>query len=234
MQMKIMFFLPLFFFSAGFLLGQDKDITRIPPTEAIQDYLSQTKEYTALYNGKIVTPYDKVYTNHAYLVTDKYVSGTLCYNDVVYSDVNMRLDLFRDELSIMPPDKPFPVVLESRKLNYALLSGVTVIANPTNTGQQYGILIDDGICPVVKQFRVTVKEEYAGIELRWTFRFQEQYFVYINGIASPVKNKNALLKLFPDKRKELNDFAKQHKLNFRAQIEQSIVALINHYENPAQ
>jgi len=50
-------------------------------------------------------------------------------------------------------------------------------------------------------------------------------------VPRAVKNKNSVLKLFPDKRKELNEFAKQHKLNFKNQIEQSIVDLVTHYEN---
>jgi len=223
----------LFLFSGGFLWAQDAGIAKIPPTDAIQSYLSATKEYAALFSGKAEAPYDRQFTNHPYFETDQYRQGTLCYNDVIYQDIFMRLDLFRDELTVFSPDKPYRIVLENEKFNYAVLNGFTFILSPNEakTGLKYMVLIDNGLYPFVKQYRLSVREEYAGIILTRSFRFQEQYFIYINDTAYPVKNKNALLKLFPDRKKELNEYAKQHKLNFKAQYEQSVIALINHYEN---
>ena len=219
--------------SGGILWAQDAGIAKIPPTDAIQSYLSATKEYTALFSGKTELPYDRPFVNHPYLETDRYVQGTLCYNKVVYQDIYMRLDLFRNELTVFSPDKPYRIVLENEKFNYAVLHGLTLIlsANEVKTGLKYMVLIDDGLYPFVKQYRLSVREEYSGVTLFRSFRIQEQYFIYINDMAYPVKNKNALLKLFPDRKKELNEYAKQHKLNFKAQFEQAIIALINHYEN---
>jgi hypothetical protein len=83
----------VFIFSSGILCAQDKNFATIPPTDAIRRYFSETKEYAALFNGKIETPYERPFVNHPYLGTDQYVQGTLCYNDVVYQDIYMRLDV---------------------------------------------------------------------------------------------------------------------------------------------
>ena len=221
-----------FLFFAGILCAQDKGIATIP-ADAIQDYLAETKEYSVLYSGKFETPYDQSYTNHPYLETAQYVQGTLCYNQVVYQDIFMRLDLFRDELSVAFPTKINRVVLEKEKFNYAVINGLTVFVSTNNaskTGTKYMLMVKDGIFPVVKQYRVLIREEVVNRSMKRTFLFQEQYFVYIGNIACPVKNKNDLLTLFADKKKELNDYANQRKLNFRKQFGESVIALVEQYE----
>ena len=225
-----------FFLFGGILWAQERSVAKVPPKDAILSYISETKEYAALFNGKIETPYDRQFINHPYLETDQYIQGTLCYNEVVYHDILMRLDLNRDELAVFSPDKHYRIVLEIEKFNYAVLNGFTIITstNESNTGTKYMLLLKDGIYPLVKQFKFTVKEEIQHLTLKRYFRFQEQYFITVDGIIYPVKNKKAILKLFPDRKKELNDFAKQQKLSFRAQqFEQSMVALVKQCEkNP--
>ena len=231
---KINLIITIFFLSFGMLFAQDKGIARIPPDGVIQTYLAGTKEYGSLYNGKIETPFDsRQFVNHAFLGSDQYVKGILCYNAVVYQDIYMRLDLFRDELTVIYPDKPYRVIIDKEKFNYALINGFTIITSvddEPDAGEQYRILIDDGAYPFVKKYYVTVRNELSNIEVKRHFRMQEQYVIYIDGIPYPVKNKNALLKLFAGRKKELNEYAKQHKLDFKAHFEQSIVALVNYYE----
>ena len=112
-----------FFFSCGGILcAQDKGIATIPPPDAIQSYLSETQKNAALYNGKVETPYDHRFENHPYLETDQFVKGTLCYNHVVYQDIFMRFDLYRDELTVFSPDKPYRIVLDKEKFDYAVLN----------------------------------------------------------------------------------------------------------------
>jgi hypothetical protein len=67
--------------------------------------------------------------------------------------------------------------------------------------------------------------------LRRTFVIQQQYAVYVDGKLCTVKNKNAILKLFPDKKKELNEFAKLYKLDFKKQTGPSIISMVEHYKN---
>jgi hypothetical protein len=234
MTTQIKLIILIFFLSGGILCAQESDIAKALPNDLVQNYLSVTKEYAALFNGKIEMPFDnRQFVNHAYLGTDQYVQGTLCYNDVIYRDIFMRLDLFRDELTVYSTDKPYHIVLEYEKFNYAIFGGFTIIPSTVEAkpGERYLELIYDGSYPVIKKYRVTVKTELSNTDISRSFTFQKQYFVSINEIAYPIKNKNALLRLFPDRKKELNEYAKLHRFNFRKQFERSIVALINHYEN---
>ena len=233
--MKIRLLLFMFCFYGGMALWAQEQSTAILPADAVVlNYLTEAKEYAALYTGKIETPYNVAFENHPYLETSGYVSGTLCYNRVVYQDVLMRFDLFRDEITVVSPDVPHRVVLNNEKFNYAVLHGLTIIKSADEKGAKtkFVVLLHNGTFPVVKKQTLRILEEsLSDRTLSRTFQVQRQYVVYVNNIPYAVKNKNSILKLFSGRKKELNEYAKQHKLNFKKEIEQSIIELITYYEN---
>ena len=222
--------------ASGMIQAQEKRFAVIPSDNVIHNYLTDAKSYAALYSGKIETPYDRRFENHPYFESNTYVSGTLGYNRVVYKDILMRFDLYRNELTVISPDRPYSIVLDNEKFDYAVLNGSTIVlsVNDGRSKGQFHVLLQNGTYPIVRSYNIVMVEETSDRIIRNLFRIQNQYAIYINGIPYPVKSKNAVLKLFADKRKELNEFAKQHKLNFKSQIEQSIMALVNHYENLTQ
>ena len=232
--MKIRLLLFIIFLSGGMLRAQENPIAQVPPDNLIQAYLSQAGSYAVLYNGKTPTPYDRRFENHPYFVTDKFTTGTLSYNHVIYKDILMRLDLYMNELAVFFPGKTYLITLEKEKVDYALLNNATIVTavGANDAKNQYLVLLHDGLYPFVKKYARHVREDIRNNTegVYRTFDFREQYEIYINGTPYPVKNKKSILKLFPDRKKELNDFAKQHKLNFRKQTDQSMVDLVKQYE----
>jgi hypothetical protein len=216
------------------LVAQESRVANDPPGSFIQSYQDVAGTYAALFNGKLSMPYDKQSVNHPYFEAKNYEKGTLNYNNVVYKDILMRIDLFRDEISVMFPDMAHRIVLQNEMIHYAVLYGATfvVLDSGNDAKHQLLVLLHDGLVPVVRRYKVTFIEETRSFRtLTRVFRTQIQVAVCIDGEIYFVKNKNAILKLFPDRKQELNEYAKRHKLNFRKQTEQSIIALVNHYEN---
>jgi hypothetical protein len=222
----------ILFLSAGIIWAQKNSFTGIPADNVIHNYLTEVQTYATLYSGKTETPYDTPFANHPYFETAGYIKGELGYNQVVYHDVLMRIDLFRDEITVVYPNTPYRIVLNNEKFNYAVLNGSTIVKSMDEKSSKvkFTVLLHDGTFPVVRKYKMIIASQESDRRYTSSFRIQHQYEIYIAGIPYSVKNKNSILKLFPDKRKELNEFAKQHKLDFKNRIEQSIIALVNHYE----
>ncbi len=220
----------LLFFAGGILWAQHNN----PSDGFVANYMTNAKEFAALYTGKAETPYYVTFTNHPYFEQDNYVSGTICYNRVVYQNVLMRLDLYRDEITVISPDKPYRVVLNNEKFNYAVINGATIIKSDDEkkSKTKFHILLHSGTYPVVKQYNLIIREESSSLDrvVRRSFLIYQQYAILIDGKPYMVKNKNSILKLFPDRKKELNEYAKQHKLDFYKRTEQSIISMVDHYE----
>ena len=216
---------------AGMIRAQEERIAGMPSDNVVRNYLTEVQGYAALYSGKMETPYEKRSVEHPYFETDMFVSGTLCYNHVVYKDVLMRFDLFRNEMAVTAPNRGiFPNVLTNEKFEYAILNGSTIVlsVSEADSRDKFMVILQNGVYPVVRKYKMGRTNLSSFME---AYKSKNQYEIYINDVPYPVKNKNSILKLFPDKRKELNEYAKQHKLNFRNQLEQSILALVNHYED---
>ena len=231
-NMKVEIIILMLLGGAGMIWAQENRFAYIPSDNVIQNYMTETGTFAALYSGKTETLYDRRFVNHPYFETNTFIAGTLCYNRVVYKDVLMRFDLFRNELAVFFPSRMYNIALNNDKFDYAVLNGSTIVLSKgeKKSEDKFSVLLQNGAYPVVRKYRITMASPTGQSNL-YSFNIQRQYAIYINGVPHTVKNKNAVLKLFPDRRKELDAFAKQHKLNFKGQIEQSIIALVNQYEN---
>jgi hypothetical protein len=233
-KMKYRLLLLLLLLGTKVVWAQGERLTGIPSDNVVHNYLTKAKEYATLYSGATEIPYNKRFKNHPYFESNKFVSGTLGYNHVEYKDILMRFDLFRNELTVVSPDKPNQIiVLNNKKFDYAILNGSTIVVSvdEMNSKEQFFVLLQNGNNPVVIKYNLTMEDEVSGRTIISSFRIQKQYAVYINDVPHTVKNKSSVIKLFPDKRKELNAFAKQRKLDFNDRFEQSIIAIVNHYES---
>jgi len=232
MKIAVIFLISLFY--GGMCWAQENRIAQKPPDSLILDYLSETGRFATLYNGKSEIPYTLRFENHPYFESERFAQGTLSYNHVVYQDVFLRLDLFRNELAVYLPGTSYNIVLENEKFDYAVLNNATLVltVSENDTKERFLVLLHDGTYPVIKKYKLSINEDmsYLSRSLKRSFIIKSQYAIYVNGVPCPVKNKSSILKLFPDSKKELNEFAKRQKLNFRGQFEQAMIALVTHYE----
>ena len=83
---------------------------------------------------------------------------------------------------------------------------------------------------VAEKYIVTYEEKVNGLSIEASFRIKERFYVVKENRCYPVKNKRALLNLFPDKKKELSRYAREQKLNFRKWPEQAFVTIVKQYE----
>lgn len=203
--------------------------------EVILEYLRSAKDQAVLFNGKEQTPYDLNYTNHPYLVTADYVAGELWHNNTLYKEIPLRLDIYRDEIVTRMPNTPYSIALEKEKVTGALISGYRIIRHEENQWPgipkgNYLILLHDGAYPVVRKYQTVLDQKIVDQTVEYTFRTRERFYVYKDNQCYPVSNKGSLLKLFPDQKRELSAYIKQHKLKFGKEREQSIVAIVEYIE----
>ncbi|MDL2255438.1 hypothetical protein LJC44_01730 [Parabacteroides sp. OttesenSCG-928-G06] len=213
-----------------------QEIRQSLPEGDIREYQQKVGEYALPFNGKEQSGYYLNLTNHPYWYTDELVPGDLLYNNILYKDVLMRFDLYRDEFIVRMPNKPFLIVLEYEKFGQAFLHGYTVVSSlkyqlKNAPAGKYHILLHEGEFPVIKSYGSTLDEKIVDRSIEHTFRFAEKIYVSKDNTCYQVSRKSALLKLFPDKKKELEAYIKQNKLKFnKLQKETSILRVVEYYE----
>lgn len=233
--MKAEILILLLFISSEWLFAQQMDVSQKAPDTLVQSYFSGVQEHALIFNGKEYTRYGRQTTNHPYFIQEEFKDGSVCYDGIVYPQVKMRLDLYRNELTVIAPNKPYPIIVEKERVDYIKLHDHLVlntrIKNWKNmTDNEYIVLLHDGTYPVFKKYTLKYEEQINQLAIEASFRIQEQFFICKENFCYPVKNKKSILDLFPDKKKELGNYIRQQKMNFKKQPEQAFVTIVEQYE----
>jgi len=223
-----------------------------PVEECIESYFRQAGDYSTLFTGKdqaklefnLKTPYlqEKGYieewifdentgiTNSTR--TDRYTKGKLSYDGVLYNNIPMRLDLYKDEIIVTNSDNTYNIVLDSYKVEMADLLGYRVVyMRPDGANNKmpegYYMKLYEGDHTALKResFKMFRKsnETYLHGDIK--------YYIEKDGVYHTVKSKGSVLNVFKIRKKELDKYIKENKLGFdNVNLENTIVAVIQQYE----
>ena len=110
----------------GFLCVCALAIVTARAQDAVDDYVSSAAGQSVIYHGKEQLKYPTSIRNHPYLKSEKYVSGDLSFEGILYKGVKMRLDLYKNELLLLSPDNRYNIVLPSDRVDYAEFHGYDI------------------------------------------------------------------------------------------------------------
>jgi hypothetical protein len=203
----------------------------------VEHYLVSAGQRSPLYTGKEPLPYPRHITNHPYLGTALFAEGTVVYDDVRYPGVYMRLDRFRDELTVLLPNEQseFSLILQPERVNYVDLHGYRIIYfRPDGLKgcpkQGYYQQLYDGECRVMEYTSCSMFETRKEEVMTGNFNFSTKYYIRKDNAYYQVRSKGSVLKVFRTHKNELNRFVREQKLNFKQQPEEAIVAVVKEYE----
>ncbi|MDR0659957.1 MAG: hypothetical protein LBG19_03970 [Prevotellaceae bacterium] len=203
--------------------------------DVINSYFDTIQNQIVIYNSKIQEPYPFNVENLPYLRISDYVTGELSYDGILYSDVALRLDLYKDELILLEPVNKHNIVLKNELVDYVKIHGrhICYYQNREKTAQLdpgYYILLHKGSCEVLERESYLKVEKIEGTKTIVSFRKKNMRYVLKDGVYYAANNKKAILNIFGSHKKQLEPYIKQRKLNFNKDIEHSLVSVAKQYE----
>ncbi|MDR0231120.1 MAG: hypothetical protein LBI82_03260 [Dysgonamonadaceae bacterium] len=202
----------------------------------VANYLQQVGEYAEIYNGKMEKNYNMVqYANLPYYINSDFTETSIVYKKNHYPNQKARLDLFREQLVVMPKGTQYAVEICSSDVESVYMYGKTFVwlappkENKLKTG--YYIHLAEGekmqlFCKVSYSLWQKLQQNgavsYFEPETRYYLRYDNRYY--------PIKNQSSFSKLFPRYKKQINKFAKDHQLNFKRLADNSFVSLAGYCE----
>jgi len=198
----------------------------------VVDYLQQVKYYADIYNGRMEPVYSTmVYEDLPYYKNSDFTDASFVYKDNYYPNQKARLDLFKEQLIILPPEKKFGIILSSQNVDRVSMYNRTfVLLNPPKeSGIKNGYYMQLSEGEKVKLF---CKETCSIRQKQITYSFDHKitYYLLYGNRYYTVKNKGSFSKLFPQYKKQINQYVKDHKLNFRQNAEASLTFLAQYCE----
>jgi len=199
------------------------------------EYLQSAGKDAALYYGYQQLQLPRT-TNHPYLNDMLFAKGRLSYNNVLYPEVLLRFDLYRNELITTSPGFR-DIVLFPETVGFAELHGQYIIyfrsdSLPGCPSTGYYFRLYSGKCSVLEK-RTAVLMTYSGSRAAQNeqyYDFRKSFYLYKDGVYYTIRNKNSLLKVLQPYRKELKQYISSQRLNFRQHPDVFIFLTVSEYD----
>lgn len=181
-------------------------------------------ENTKLYNGKrYFNTYKATENNHNFYKTPNSIKGNVVYNDAKFYNVNLKYDLFLDQLIFEPIGERRFINIElirdkvsSFKLNNNNFINSKFIKANNNTTTGYLEIIQTSPSLVLYAKRKKfVSSKIKNNSVLYLFSEKSLFYLSYNNEFKEIQNTKSFRKLFVDYDDELKEIIKENKSRFK-------------------
>jgi len=221
----------------GQLSANDSLVYQASIKNALSVYHQSLEKPSGLFNGSQYIPYASlIKDDHPYFQSDSMNRGNIIYDSVLYENVPMFYDLVKEVVVINDPFKIYKLSLIPEKVNgFTILDHKFIRIEPDslnrhviNTG--YYDLLYQGSINLYERELKRMQELITNQELTRIIIPQNNFYLEIAGKFHQVNRKNSLLKLLSSRRKEIQQFIRKNKLNYRKDKENTLVKVMTYYD----
>ena len=200
-----------------------------------QEYFSSASNFARLYVGAVEAQYQTSvwHDNPYYKENTSTYKGRISYHGVVYDDVQLRYDQYRQRVVVLSPALNVFCVPDQEFVDWFEMDGHRFVHDPEDS-LRYASLLCDGKSNGVRLYhsvwkfyngqRGVVGEKYT----LSTLRTLEHYTLITPGGENyHVERASDVAKVFPDQKKQIKQFAKKNHLSFsKSKREQSLAKVV--------
>lgn len=205
---------------------------------ALATYEEAVGVQTHLYNGTEYLDYGKPHLEGDQFFKSKAVArGDIFYDGTWHRQVPMLYDLVTDEIIMPHNSSGLMMKLVNAKIDTFQLHGHTYVRQKAdNSGQTviqpgfYDLMYNNNIQFLVKRSK-SIQERAAQGGMEGEFKPASKYYIRKDGNIHQVSSRGSVLKVFKDKKRQLQKYASSNRLKFRNNKEEAILALTQYYDS---
>ena len=198
-----------------------------------QEYFSSASDFARLYVGAVEAQYQKTLWHDIpyYNGNTNLYKGRISYSGVVYDDVQLRFDQFKQCVVVLPPGEKVMCVPDQGLIDWFEMDGHRYVHDPEDS-TRYAYLLSDGSTNGIRLYhsvwKINSGDRNVGVKKYVkTLSTQEHYtLITPDGEMHHVKRASDVAKLFPAQKKPIKQFARKNHLSFsRKERERSLAKL---------
>jgi len=196
------------------------------------------KESLPINNGKLHTNFDKIIGTVDRYYNSEFASGNLGYEEQEYFDVQLKYDIYKDEIILKSPGEGLIEInlIKENVQYFKLLDKKFINLNidkklPANArgGYYEESVIGKKFTFYIKHYK-DKKEILKGTETFIDYYNKNEFVLFTHGKYTNVDSKNELLKLFPNDKNKINDYYLMNR-NLRKENEARFMENLMRYIN---
>jgi outer membrane receptor for ferrienterochelin and colicin len=160
-------------------------------------------------------------------------NGRISYSGVVYDDVLLRFDQYRQRVVVLSPGGLVFCVPDQEFVDWFEMDGHRYVHNPKDSSQYAALLCDgstNGIRLYYHEWKIYNGSKKLVGEKRSVMTLRSQNFYSLmtpDGMMYPVKRASDVARLFPEQKKQIRQFVRQNRLSFsKRERETSLTKLV--------
>ena len=203
-----------------------------------QEYFQAAQNYARLYVGAIEPQYQLGLWHDIpyYKENAETYKGRISYHGVVYDNVQLRYDLFRQQVAVLSPESNILCLPEQKYIDWFELEGRRYVHDKEDS-TRYAAVLCDGSKNGIELYH-SISKVYSGENTFGERRYyktlsDEEHYTLIkpNGEAHRVKRAKDVAKLFPEQKKQIRRYARKNWLSFsKKERERSLILLTRSVE----
>jgi hypothetical protein len=212
----------------------DSAFTKSAYNNAISYYHKYTDKQSRLYNGFLHIGYSHKIEGHAYFQGNEWQKGTVVYDGIVFPDVLMLYDLYKDELVIQHFHR-LMLTLHNEKVKEFSFGNSRYIRFERDSTKKstlatgfYQEMYKGNLIFLAK--RQKILEETITDVLVQKFIPYNFYYVYKDNTWHNVKNWKDLKGILKEKSKEVRQHLRKNGIKFRKNKEQAILLAVQYID----
>ena len=200
----------------------------------------ENSSYARLYVGAVESQYQTLFwhDNPYYKENTSTYKGRISYHGLVYDNVQLRYDQYRQRVVVLSPALNVFCVPDQEFIDWFEMDGHRYVHDPEDStryasqlcdGSTNGIRLYHSVWKLYNGQRKVVGEKYS----LSTLRTQEQYtLITPDGESHHVDRASDVARLFPEQKKQIRQFVKTNRLSFsKSKREESLVKVVESIES---
>ncbi len=197
-----------------------------------QFYLNEISDNAQIYHGREFIRNGQKAVGFPFYESDNMMTGSLSYQGELYTDRNIYYNLVDDQLITNNYSHSALITLSPEKVDSFFIGShifIPLIAGSFQ-GLEKGGYYDRLVSGEPALYARREKKLVVGTGSEETKYIQyNSYFIKLNNVFYQVDGKNALLDIFKDKEDIVRKYIRTNKLNFRKNLESSLVLTTIYY-----
>jgi len=174
-------------------------------------------ENTGIYKGtSYVELYRVINEKHKFHETSDFTLGEVIYDNQPYFDLQLKYDLFEDQLLVAHPvgnSTQVMILIADKIKSFTLNDGNFINTNKLSIKQGRGfceVLTRNGASQLLKKYFKRPIKKLDKRSIYYEFREETTYVLFYKGEFYDIKNVRDLFEAYPENKNEIRQFAKDY------------------------
>ena len=211
--------------------------------ELIYNWFDQQtgQESSVLYNGvQYINEYVIFNGKHQFFDTDSFVEGEVTYDGHLFSGVNLKYDVFNDDLILAPFGSsgsfPFKLIRSKvQRFSFGQNNFVNVnqlITSPRNRNIGFCKLLQEGdSLHIYQKISKNLRERNKQGRVYYEFLQKESFYLFYAGKVYPVDGKGNWIAIFPGQKELIKTFYQDNRKQLNTETELFYIRLSKQIDN---